>query len=971
MHFCPYVMKKNIAKFLILVLALLFEGCMSGNPEALSFRKLTCGYIENPLGIDAKNPLFSWIVKAGGESQYQSAYHIIVASSLEQLTLKQADQWNSGKVVSSQSVNIKYVGSELVSSKKYWWKVRIWDQKGNDSGWSAPQCFETGLFNEEHWQGARWMTLKEDHRRSEYRFRNIQTQRMDKALTRTSFPSALFRKEFLVQKKIQSARAYVCGLGYCELYLNGCKIGDRVLDPAPTSYDDHALYTTYDITGHISNGKNTIGLILGNGFYGQDIAFNVPVLAYGKPSVKILVRIEYADGTIGFLNSGNDWAVNDGPIVFDNVYAGETYDASFEQEGWNETGFDDSSWQSAQISTPKVDRLVAQLLPPIKKVRKISPVGIFKSGTGKWIVDFGQNISGWIKININEEAGTVITIRTAEALTRAGTEINTRSTGWEATGVEPLDIYICKGGGWEEWEPRFTYHGFQYAEISGLTEKLMPQMVEAVCVNTDVNEFGSFECSDPMLNRMMDVSKRTVIGNLHGLPEDCPHREKCGWLGDAHVCAQFCLYSYDMALLYHKYSDDIQSQLSREQGNLKADSTLFRVPSMIAPGKRKAGIAKLDWGVAEIYIPWYIYLNYGDNTAIHSCYEEMKELVAYYLTFKNKKGIIENGQGDWCPPRWDRIDNPEAMECHPYVSANAYLYDVMKILCQIAVLEDDLKYKDWLDAQMQALKKAFNTEFVEMVEGKGTKWYGSQTGTVLALQFGLVPDSIKTEVIESLKYDILEKHLGHHSTGIHGGRYIYSLLCDLGEPNLSCDLLTTPDFPSQAYIINCGLNTWPERQWKWGSGIEWDRSLNHPMHSGFAAFFYESLAGIRPIPEQPGYKEFLIAPVFPEKLDHVDSKISSPYGEILVNWRKNDDLIEMNLEVPFNTKAYLKLPFTPISGIQINRNLNNREQAEYVIRKDIDDSIILYPGEYRVEFRNPPTIGGYGYVRDVVNRVTF
>ena len=931
---------------LIFPVLLNLGSCNLKTIESIEFERLICDYYTNPVGLENQTPGFSWIVKSDGYNKKQSAYHILLATSPEKLTDKDADVWNSGKVNSSQSVYINYAGQALLSGKRYFWKVCIWDEKGQSSGWSKAQFFEMGLLTDNDWQGAEWIILTEDTRNSPFKSREIQNNRMEAPVRKTSYPAAYFRKEFRTDKKISSAQIYVSALGYFEAYLNGEIIGDHVLDPAPTSFDHHNLYVIHDVSNKLESGGNTLGFILGNGFYGQNIAFNAPHLTYGRPALKAFLKIQYEDGEKAIIATGKNWKVSTGPIVFDNVYAGETYDARFEMEGWNENSFNDNSWNDATRVNPVVGVLRPQLLPPIKKIKELSPTRIFKGENGNWIVDFGQNISGWIKMGINEKAGQEVIMLYAETLWQNRNLVHPESAGKHATGVDQVDIYISKGSGTEIWEPRFTYHGFRYVEISGLSEKPSKENIWAVLVHTQVEETGKFHCSSDLLNQMYKTSKWTIVDNLHGIPEDCPHREKCGWLGDAHVTAEFCLYNYNMAGFYGKYLEDIESRLAFVSGKNNHEKQ-YRVPPMVAPGKRINRIAELDWGIAEIYIPWYNYLHNGDFSMIKKHYTDMKELVNYYLSFKNEIMIIENGLGDWCPPRWDRENNPTAMECHPYISANAYFYDVLGILNIIALKMEDKEFADLTKKEQRSLKEAFNKHFLKELEGTSYKWYDSQTATVMALQFDIVPSAVKKDVVEGLKYDIVENHKEHHSTGIHGNRYIYSVLNDLGESELSQRILTHPEFPSQAYILNCGLTTWPERQLEWDK-VEKNRSLNHPMQSGFAAVFYESIAGIKPLIKYPGFKEFIIKPSFIPQLEHAKAEIKSPYGKISSAWKKLAGGYELKIEIPFNTRAGIVLPFQDKSDVQIV-DKQGTDSIEYTVEKEGGSlRIVLGSGSYKI-----------------------
>lgn len=918
-------------------------------PGAIAFERLLCNYVENPQVIAGDRPQFSWVVNAGGFNRYQSAYRLLVSSAPELLAKDVGDVWDSGKLAATSSVHNEFGGESLEAGKTYYWKVRIWDEAASASPWSAVQSFTTGIGGEADWNGARWITVPADERTSEHRFRDMKTGKMKAPIRVTSYPAGYFRNTFNVRKKVTSATAYVAGLGYYEVYLNGEKVGDHKLDPAPSNYDKTAYYVVLDAKDQLQESKNTLGIKLGNGFYGQNLAFkrdpeSEKNLAYGPPAVKLTLRLTYADGSTEAIVTDENWTSIPGPIVFDNIYGGEAYDARFANDGWNENGYDDSANRKVSVTAPVVGTLKPQVIPPIRKLKSLEPQNIFRSVNGNWIIDFGQNIAGWVRMSVRESAGTKIQLQLTEALKRSGDAIHLGSTGGGASGLSQQLTYICGSDERENWEPRFTYHGFRYAEVEGLSQPPRKEDFTAFLVSTDVQETGDFRCSDSLINRMVEVSKWTVIDNLHGIPEDCPHREKCGWLGDAHAAAEFTLYNYDVASFYEKYMEDIRTQFRPVKGGKKAVE--FQVPTMIAPGRRTSTIAKLDWGIATMYLPWYHYLHYGNEQIVSENYADMKQLTAYYLSFKNSEGIIENGMGDWCPPRWDRRSNPEAMECHPVVSATAYFYDILKVMKSFSVLMEDEQYTRFLTAEISALLEAFNEVYLESVEGTDHVWYGSQTATVMALRFGLVPEDLEQRVLNGLVYDIEVVNNGHHTVGIHGNRYLYTVLSDYGKSALAYDVLTHPDFPSQAFVLNTGFTTWPERQFDWSEGIEFSNSLNHPMHSGFAAYFYERLGGIRPVITSPGYKEFIVDPVVPETIDHADTRIISPFGVIENKWVKQGKLFSMQLSVPFNTTATLPLSAARPGTVKLNGEYWRSETAADVLPK----LITMGSGTYTISY---------------------
>lgn len=941
----------SATRYLIVAcIALALVSCAEKHEKAeLSFEKITCNFKENPTAIESGHPLLSWIVTSEGFNKSQSAYQVLVATSVDKLNEGTADSWDSKKVASSKSAFVTYDGSDLKAMQTYFWKVKIWDEKGNASDWSAVQEFKMGLINN-NWGASKWITLTEDTRTSPYRFRDYKTGKMDKPVTVDGFAAGYFRKETQLDKAVESAHAYIAGLGYYELYLNGDKVGDHVLDPAPSNYDKQAYYVHYDITDQLASGTNAFGIILGNGFYGQNISWkNDPEsekdMSYGPPTVKLLVKIKYADGTTTDFYTDETWKESTGPIVFNNIYGGDTYDARYEINGWNTTGYNDENWSNPTVATPDLRTLSSQQIPAIKKLKDLSPTKVFKASDGEWIVDFGQNIAGWVKLNVQEKEGQFIEVITTEALLTDGSDIFKGSTGGGANGMTQIYEYICKGSERESWEPKFSYHGFRYAKIKGVSKKPDADMIKAVFVATEIEETGSFSSSEELFNKMHSISKWTIEDNLHGIPEDCPHREKCGWLGDAHAFAEYALYNYDMYDFYDKYMEDIRTQMRPTKGHNNPDIK-FQVPTMIAPGKRTSTYAKIDWGVATMYLPWYSYQYYGDDSIVKEYYEDMKELTEFYLNFKDENGIMQDGMGDWCPPLWDRRKNPSAMETDPIISANAYFYDVLGIMETFAKMNNDAAYETKMKTEKESLKDAFNKAYLQEIPQTEHKWYLSQTATVQALQFGMVPENEIEKVVNGLVHNITEVKGGHHATGIHGNRYIYTVLTKYGKGDLAHQILTTPDFPSQTYVMNSGFTTWPERQFEWEKMEGPTNSLNHPMHSGFSAYFYESLGGIKSSKNNPGFKEFIVDPQYPSQVTNTDVSVPTPYGAIHSKWSIQNGAFTMQLTVPFNTTALLPLSESQKSNMLIN----DTDWKTFAKETTTENEVRLGSGAYTITY---------------------
>ncbi|WP_405290888.1 alpha-L-rhamnosidase [Algibacter sp. Ld11] len=948
------MIKKQVL-FSIIFFAIFCVSCkeVSTSKTSLAFEKLTVNSKENPLTIESEKPLFSWILNVEGLNKSQSAFHVLVASSEDKLNEENADLWNSGKVVSNKSAFVKYQGAELEAIQTYFWKVKIWDENGNPTNWSEVQKFQMGLLSNKNWGASKWITLNKDTRTSPYQFRDYKTGKMESPQKVSGFAASYFRNELEIDKKIKNAQVYICGLGYYELYLNGDKVGDHVLDPAPSNYNKQAYYVNYNVTKALQSGKNAMGIILGSGFYGQNISWkrdpeSEKDLAYGPPTVKLLLKLTFADGSKKDFYTDENWKESTGPIVFNNIYGGDTYDARYDIGKWNTVGYNDESWGNAKVTLPEVKNINAQQIPPIKKLQEFEPQNVFKGADGEWIVDFGQNIAGWVKLNVKEKEGQLIEITTTEALLTNGKDIFQGSTGGGANGMAQIYKYICKGDSQESWEPKFSYHGFRYAKIKGVSTKPDANMIKAVLVATDIQETGSFKSSDDLLNKMHSISKWTIVDNVHGIPEDCPHREKCGWLGDAHAFCEYALYNYDMYDFYKKYMEDIRTQMRPTKGHNNPDIK-YQVPTMIAPGKRTSTYAKIDWGVATMYLPWYNYLYYGDETIVKEYYEDMRGLTNFYLDYKGENGIMQDGMGDWCPPRWDRRKNPSAMECDPIISANAYFYDVLGIMERFARMNNDSPFETKMKKEQSELKEAFNKEYLIEIPETKHKWYGSQTATVQALQFGMVPETEIETVVNGLAHDIVTVKGGHHATGIHGNRYIYTVLSKYGKADLAHQILTTPDFPSQAYVMSKGFTTWPERQFEWEKMEGPTNSLNHPMHSGFAAYFYESLGGIKSSKSDPGFKMFTVNPEFPSKITSTSVSVPTPYGDIINDWSINNDVLTMTLKVPFNTKAKLILDSDELESFKINRETLKEFQKNQKVDQE-ENNVILGSGEFTIQY---------------------
>ena len=884
--------------------ALVLFGCVKKETDSgtLIPDNLRCEYELNPLGVERESPRLSWTVSSKSRAQIQSACRILVSSTRHFLDSDSGDLWDSGKIQSGVTIHVPYEGDELTARQRAWWKVMVWDAADRASRWSEPAYWEMGMLKPDDWRGE-WI----------------------------GYPDAstpFLRREFTVPGRIDEARAYICGMGYYELYINGERIGDHVLDPGQTDYEQRVLYVVYDVTEKLKEGQNTLGVILGNGWFNQTAVnhgkFGWTDCSYGKPRLLFQLHARTKEREEILIVSDTKWRANGGPITSNNVYGGERYDARKEMPGWSDTGFDDSAWNPVETMEPPGGKLVSQKIPPIKKIETILPLSVTEPEPGIFVYDMGQNFAGWARLKINAESGTMIQLRFAEEIFENGM-IDPASTGVFALELVQTDTFICKGEGPEVWEPRFTYHGFRYVEMTGYPGTPARDNLEGVVVHTALEKAGEFECSDAMLNRIHETALWTERSNLHSIPTDCPAREKCGWLGDAHITAEMLIYNWDAALFWTKYVEDIET--SRRGG----------VPDNIAPGRRHGGKAA-DWAAAFIQIPWYMCLYYGDTEPAREHYEGMKFLMDYFGE-KSRDYILYDGLGDWCAPGSVRpVDTPVEL-----TSTAFYYFDalIMKTFAGIFGREDDRKRFEELAS---GIRDAFIARFYDSRE----KTFGSQTADALALYLGLNPDGEKVAIAGSLNKNVMEKHDGHLAAGIFGSRHLYWALGLSGYGNAALTMLRKTDYPSIGYLLSIGATTlWECWDRDETGGAHGPRSHNHPMQGGFDAWFYNGIGGINPDPLKPGFKHIICKPQLYDQLDFARARYKSIYGEISGKWQRKAGEFTWDISIPANTTATVFLPAKDVK--EITEGGKTLSQCDDIATKGKEGSFYLLEigsGEY-------------------------
>jgi alpha-L-rhamnosidase len=831
-----------------------------------------------------------------------------VASSKNLLMKGKPDLWDSGRVESEASILASYAGRKLRSRQQCWWRVWVEDETGRESV-SEPAFWEMGLLSPHDWK-ARWIAGD-----TPKKYRDVPA-------------SPIFRQVFHLKRSVTCARAYICGLGFHEFYLNGRKVGDAVLHPAFTKYDARVLYTVYDITRYLMPGDNTAGIVVGTGWYNHH-ARDVWNL-YAAPwcdECKALAQIEisFEDGSKATVLSDASWLYSTGPIVFDGLRNGEIYDAREEKKGWNETNYESGDWRPVRIARPPGGMLRAQLMPPCRVTETLRPVSVKEVRPGVWVYDIGRNLAGWARLTVNGPAGTTVVMRYAEKLGPDGDIDQSNICTLVKTDVFQTDTYILKGNGVEVYEPRFTYHGFQYVQVTGLPSA-GKDMLEGRVVHTDLKRVGSFQCSDELLNRIQQAAIAATVGNYHGMPTDCPHREKNGWTGDAHLSAEQVFYNFDPAAAYTKWLDDLVD---------------CQRPSGALPGIVPTGGWGYNWGAgpawdsAYILIPWYLYLYRGDLGILGRHYEGMKKYLGFLGTLATDH-IIHFGLGDWCPPS----PGAESHKAPAELTNTAYYYADACILARVASLLGKEGEARGFAALAKKIRAAARRRYYDKKRGRLAGH--SQTAIACFLYQGLV----ESHEVETFKDMLLAEIAGcqdHLDCGILGTKYLLNVLTELGQADVAYRIVSQRDYPSWGFWLEQGATT----LWETWDG---QASRNHHMFSDISAWFYKTLAGILPDPQRPGFKHIIIKPWPVGNLTAASGETQTPYGQVQSSWRKEDGRFLLEVSIPPNSSATIHLPTA--EAARILEGGRPAQAAENVSFQEIKPGRALYTvgaGHYRFQ----------------------
>ena len=821
-----------------------------------------------PLGIDAASPRLSWMMKDVRQGAKQLAYRVYVGKDSLDVIKKKGGSWDSGKLLSANSL-VVYKGKALEPYTKYYWLVEIWGKDGLNASSTAVSSFETGLMSATNWKGS-WIT---DNNGIEVK------------------PAPYFRTVFSAAKKIKTARAYIACGGLYELYLNGKKVGNHRMDPMYTRFDRRTLYVSYDVTAQLQNGKNAVGVLLGNGWYNHQ---STAVWDFHKapwrnrPTFCLDLRITYADGTVETVTSGREWKTSLSPITFNSIYTAEHYDARLEQIGWNVVNFDDSKWGNSTFRSAPSANIVSQALHPIRNVEKIPAKSMTKINDTTYVFDLGRNISGVSQISLNGEAGTVLRLKHSERLYANGradmSNIDEHYRPTDNTDPFQTDILTLNGRGEETFTPHFNYKGFQYVEVTSSKPVVLTKgSIVGYFMHSDVPPIGEIKSSNPILDKIWYATNNSYLSNFFGYPTDCPQREKNGWTGDAHIAIETGLMNFDGITIYEKWLADHRDE-QQPNGVL---------PSIIpTDGWGYEWGNGPDWTSTIAIIPWQVYLYYGDDKILKTNYDNIKRYVDHIGDI-SPSGLTTWGLGDWVP-----VSTKPPVE---FTSSVFYYVDAV-ILSKTAKLLNKTDDYNKYAALALKIKTAFNTKFLNT--STGMYGAGLQAEFAMPLYADMVPENVKAKVAANLAKKVGESN-NHPDAGILGTKALLNALSENGYSDLAYKVAAQETYPSWGWWMVNGATTLYEN---WRIDAKHDISLNHIMFGDIGGWMYKGIGGIKTDENGAGFKNVILKPNFVAGLDQFEAKHKGPFGEIISSWKRNGDVVTYKVTVPANSTATIYLP---------------------------------------------------------------
>jgi alpha-L-rhamnosidase len=861
---------------------------------------LHCEYRVDPYGIDAARPRLSWTLESAERAELQTAYQILVASSRAALDSGEGDLWDSGEVLSHENAIIPYGGKPLSSHLRCYWKVRVWDKHGAVSDWSPVATWSMGILKPEDWGNSRWITWE-----------------------RTSInsgPLPMFRREFEVTRQVRRATAYISGLGFFELHLNGHRVGDHVLEPGWTNYRRTTLYATYEVGDLLRQGANAVGVLLGNGMYnvagGRYVKFTG---SFGRPKFILHLRIEYTDGSSATVVSDYHWKVAPSAIRFSCIYGGEDYDAREEQPGWDEPGFANKGWEGVDIVGDPSESLVSQSQPPIKVMQVFPTVKITEPAPGIHVYDLGQNFSGWPQITVRGKAGAQVRLTPGELLGDKGF-VSQRSSGGPT-----YFTYTLKGGDAETWHPRFSYYGFRYVHVEGDAEVTD---LQGQFIHSSAPQAGEFICSNTLFNRIHKLISAAVLSNLQSVVTDCPHREKLGWLEVPYLMASSIGFDFDLSSYFPKIARDMRDSQTLE-GLIPDTAPEYA----IHPGGFRDSP---EWGSAMVVIPWWSYQQYGDRRVLEESLPAMEHYVEY-LGSKAKNDIVSYGLGDWYDIGPGR---PGVSKLTPLgVTATAAYYEDLHVVAEANRLLGHEAEATRYAALASRVKEAFNRTFFDAKTGQYAS--GSQTAQAMPLVLDICPRADRSSVSTHLVDDVVRRG-NQQTSGDVGYHYLVRALMDAGRSDVLFAMTNRTDSPSYGAQLAKGATSLTEA---------WDAdplsSQNHCMLGHIEEWFYAGLASI-----ETDFDHITIRPQPVGDLAWVKAWHDTARGRVESSWKKDDSGFELTVKIPPNATATVFLPGRSQQGVTENgRPVSEAEGVRYLRQEGSALVFEVASGQY--DFRVP------------------
>ncbi|WP_139956525.1 glycoside hydrolase family 78 protein [Flavicella sediminum] len=883
---------------------------------------------KNPIGFYNAKPTFSWKLPVSNDIKKQTAYQIVVASSLALLPNK-ADLWDSGKQESPQSTFVKYKGKALESKQKVFWQVRYWNQDKNVSTWSTVNTFELGLLHNSDWK-AKWTGLDtaKDSIKGVRKFLIHKPQYL--------------RKGFDLSADVASARLYITAKGVFDVHLNGKDVSDDVMTPGWTPYNHRIETMTYDVTHLLTSKKNVLAVELASGWHSGRISRG-KALYQNFASPKILCQLEVVlnDGSKQTIVSDESWkGSTSGPIRFSGIYDGETYDANFEMPNWATSNFDDTTWENVEVEAIEA---AVELRPKRHNTVKVKAIiehaEVVSVTNTAAVFNLKQNMVGVPKVSVPMKKGDTLKIRFSEMLLSDGTFYTKNYRSAKST-----DYYIAAKNGIIEYTPKFTFHGFQFVELSGYDKKATPDgtWVKGLVQHSNFEKNGAFTSSHQKLNQLQSNITWGLRDNFFDVPTDCPQRdERLGWTGDAQVISPTAMFNYDTHSFWTAWLQSMRETQSEHSNGLVP----FIIPDVLQNNNASSG-----WGDACVIIPWDLYNITGDINVLEENYEMAKKWVAYYQS--KSKNYIPNmySFADWLQPYpekdgkiGNRGDTPKPLINTAYFAHSAHL--VSKIAKVLGKTEDQKKYQNLYESIASAFENKFFDE-----NGKFKNKIQTQTSYLLAIHFDLLKPETKRKAQKHLLAEIKKANY-HLGTGFLGTPILPKVLDAMGEIDLMYKILFKETYPSWFYSINQGATTMWER---WNSFSKKDgfnpqsmNSLNHYAYGAIGQWMYERIAGLSPL--SPGYKKIKIAPVLNERLTSASASVETSFGEALSSWKIEEGIFYLEVVIPPNTSAEIYIPFGKLDDLLVNGNAFKKTVNLKMIKSDQSNKIVAEPGTYKFQ----------------------